>query len=257
MSHRGRRTNYAGTSMRSRLEAGFAAHLDAHGGHQVRGGRGQAADAQEGTSAFTWRYEPAAYANRHGQYLPDFQIEIDAPNEAGRLAFVEVKPTNAEALGAHVRMRIILDTHPHAELWTASPVKGTEWGDDTYRPELATWRIDRVPTHRPGNLEHTLRRGGHQWTDDHPHGPGWFTTIADQLICVTTSPATASEEKWNHPDTWVLIADPTSIDGPRVHLTEIGRDGTTTDTYLGHHFTQAPIDRLRDQLGAAALKAVS
>lgn len=63
-----RPTTYKGIQMRSRLEASFAARLDA-------------------VSA-RWQYEPRCFANEHGQYLPDFQLL----NVSGSGFYVEVKP---------------------------------------------------------------------------------------------------------------------------------------------------------------------
>lgn len=69
-----RPTVYNGIKMRSRLEAGFAAWLDAE--------------------HFEWEYEPCAFATEDGQYLPDFRLRevsvtwVDAP----QIVYVEVKP---------------------------------------------------------------------------------------------------------------------------------------------------------------------
>lgn len=53
----GRPTLYRGIRMRSRLEASYAAHLDADAG------------------LYTWSYEPDCFAAPAGQWLPDFRIE--------------------------------------------------------------------------------------------------------------------------------------------------------------------------------------
>jgi hypothetical protein len=88
-------TEYHGVVMRSRLEAAFAAHLDAMG---VR-----------------WRYEPRIYGPSGEGYLPDFEI-IRAD---GSVCFVEVKPTRAEVRAAAKRMEIVWKDEPRAVLMVA------------------------------------------------------------------------------------------------------------------------------------------
>ena len=72
-TYKARPTTYKGIQMRSRLEAGFAMWLDQQG--------------------FRWDYEPGAFADETGQYLPDFRIHdlwcawLDRP----ATAYVEVK----------------------------------------------------------------------------------------------------------------------------------------------------------------------
>jgi hypothetical protein len=87
-----------GIRMRSRLEAAFASMLDGEG--------------------FTWTYEPRVFADRRGQYLPDFQIvrPDDLP------MFIEVKPTDEAAELACERMEIILASEPEAVLVVAVPL---------------------------------------------------------------------------------------------------------------------------------------
>ena len=91
---RARPTTYIGIPMRSRLEARMAAHLD--------------------NAGEPWEYEPRAFANRSGQYLPDFYLppsqEFPAP------IFLEVKPTLEQAEAALDRVSIILDSVPDAWL---------------------------------------------------------------------------------------------------------------------------------------------
>lgn len=73
-----RPTTYCGIEMRSRLEARFAAKLDS-------------------IPAFRdWLYEPRAYADRKGQYLPDFVVRWHGKSDY--TTYVEVKPTPAAAL---------------------------------------------------------------------------------------------------------------------------------------------------------------
>lgn len=69
-----RPTTYKGVKMRSRLEAGFAHWLD-----QVN---------------FAWEYEPGAFGDGRGQYLPDFMLR-DVPcmwTLSPATVYVEVKP---------------------------------------------------------------------------------------------------------------------------------------------------------------------
>lgn len=87
-----RPTVYNGIQMRSRLEATTAASLDEH---QVE-----------------WRYEPRAYANGTGQYLPDFEIQ-------GGFYFLEVKGLSElddRLWEATKRMEIIWSSVPDAYL---------------------------------------------------------------------------------------------------------------------------------------------
>lgn len=66
---RARPTLYRGIRMRSRLEADYAAHLDANGEK--------------------WTYEPECFASAEGQWLPDFETD-------GKFnVLTEVKPANA------------------------------------------------------------------------------------------------------------------------------------------------------------------
>jgi hypothetical protein len=94
---RARPTVYRGIAMRSRLEAHFAAALD------------RVADRGE------WSYEPRAYADETGQYLPDFEL-CDSRH------FVEVKPTRERALEAIDRARIVFASEPDAIVWIVWPV---------------------------------------------------------------------------------------------------------------------------------------
>lgn len=84
-----RPTTYKGIAMRSRLEALYAAALDDQGRK--------------------WEYEPRAFANERGQYLPDFYL----PDEG---LYAEVRPTRARAADAPSRMEIIWDSDPDAVL---------------------------------------------------------------------------------------------------------------------------------------------
>lgn len=109
-----RPTMYRGIQMRSRLEAEYAAFLDSD------------------EDAGRWEYEPRAYANERGQYLPDFLIHGDS----GAHYFVEVKPTVERALGVLERMEIILDSEPEAVLFVVIPGIGAY----LRRPVDRRWR---------------------------------------------------------------------------------------------------------------------
>ena len=95
----GRATVYRGIKMRSRLEASYAAHLDATAGPD------------------NWEYEPTCFAGPDGQWLPDFGI--DEPD--GR-AYVELKPISlrespAEAIDKILRqMSVALLSEPQCTL---------------------------------------------------------------------------------------------------------------------------------------------
>lgn len=94
-----RRTEYKGTMMRSRLEAGFAAWLDRY--------------------HVAWEYEPQAFANEDGQYLPDFRLEDVYVAGAGTFrAYVEIKPENWHDIDGQLArsMRIIYESDTTAML---------------------------------------------------------------------------------------------------------------------------------------------
>jgi hypothetical protein len=80
-----RPTIYNGIQMRSRLEARVAGQLDGYG-------------------SLDWTYEPMAYADRRGQYLPDFKVKAPWFEHD---VFVEVKPTEEAATDVVRRMEII------------------------------------------------------------------------------------------------------------------------------------------------------
>lgn len=106
-----RPTTYSGVKMRSRLEAAFAAWLD-----QER---------------FDWSYEPCAFANARGQYLPDFLLRDVQCSWLAEPAsvYVEVKPDwpeNPEQL--YRRMAIISDSEPEAVLVVVTKSESTSVG---------------------------------------------------------------------------------------------------------------------------------
>jgi hypothetical protein len=89
-----RATVYRGIEMRSRLEAVVARFFDVAG--------------------LAWSYEPRAFANERGQYLPDFLLP-DALAD-GRPLYVDVKGVLGPAPPVWRRMSIIWDSEPDAVL---------------------------------------------------------------------------------------------------------------------------------------------
>jgi hypothetical protein len=94
MSLQPRPTTYRGIQMRSRTEATFAALLDG--------------------MDFQWRYEPRAFADASGQYLPDFELSLMRQPPW----FVEIKG-ELDSLGMQRvmrRMEVIHSSIPEAVL---------------------------------------------------------------------------------------------------------------------------------------------
>ncbi|MEO7173735.1 hypothetical protein [Flavobacterium sp.] len=106
-----RPTSYKGIKMRSRLEADWAANMDAAG--------------------CEWAYEPLCFADETGQYLPDFRLN---PNGT-RPWFLEVKgPYAANDVEAiQKRMEIVWSSEPTARLILAIEMVGMyeAYGDKT------------------------------------------------------------------------------------------------------------------------------
>jgi len=116
-----RPTTYKGIRMRSRLEARVAAELD--------------------VVPLPWTYEPRAFANERGQYLPDFEIP---PSDGGvRTAYLEAKPTVEAAFLVMSRMQIIWDSDPEAELIIVLPgglfFVASGAGDRRWRVDQWAW----------------------------------------------------------------------------------------------------------------------
>lgn len=88
-------TDYHGISMRSKLEAEFALHLDILG--------------------VDWSYEPAIFGPRGSGYLPDFLIRQGIDR-----TYVELKPTVEQSEAAKDRMEIIWESEPRALLLVVS-----------------------------------------------------------------------------------------------------------------------------------------
>lgn len=98
-----RPTTYKGIPMRSRTEARFAAWFDALG--------------------LTWEYEPCAFADESGQYLPDFRITTGS----GSTWYVETKgPLIIDPELVQRRMGIIWASDPAARLFLVD-VHGQWW----------------------------------------------------------------------------------------------------------------------------------
>lgn len=97
-----RPTTYNGIEMRSRLEARYAAWLD--------------------TLGIRWTYEPRAFANVRGQYLPDFQLHGVEILGSEREVFVEIKPTPASITrDVRSKAQIIWASEPDAFVVFESP----------------------------------------------------------------------------------------------------------------------------------------
>ena len=120
-----RPTTYNGIPMRSRLEARYAAQLDDEGRH--------------------WTYEPRAFANQAGQYLPDFQVEPEDDDPWPATMFVEVRPTVDGAFRAMTQMPIIWDSLPDAVLMIVIPDQGLYWWSSGHLKD-GRWRIYREPS---------------------------------------------------------------------------------------------------------------
>lgn len=86
-----RTTYYKGIKMRSRLEASWAAYLDRMG--------------------LSWQYEPAAYADVQGQYLPDFRVE-----DGDGCKHLEVKGVVHDYESLRRRMETIWRSEPETTL---------------------------------------------------------------------------------------------------------------------------------------------
>lgn len=120
-----RPTTYKGIKMRSRLEAKYAASLDEDG--------------------WEWSYEPRAYANEHGQYLPDFEIQPEADDPEPIVAYAEVRPTLAGVYRAMEQMPIIWSSEPDATLMVVIPDQGLLWWTSG-RLGDGRWRMWREPS---------------------------------------------------------------------------------------------------------------
>lgn len=88
-----------------------------------------------------WEYEPRAFANEYGQYLPDFVLTDDPQ------IYVEMKPTLAAGEAARCRMEIIWDSEPDAILqvitsdgWILTAIPATRiWQRDPFQFAEMDW----------------------------------------------------------------------------------------------------------------------
>jgi hypothetical protein len=120
-----RPTLYSGIQMRSRNEAGFAQWLDRF--------------------YWNWEYEPDCFANRNGQYLPDFRVLFNERPGSG--IYVEVKPTREMAWAARDSMLPIRSTYPNAALAVVAPMSTRHYvchgalvpGSDVWRQTNGHW----------------------------------------------------------------------------------------------------------------------
>ena len=87
----GRPTVYNGVLMRSRLEAWHAAWFDQH--------------------EMVWEYEPVAFADAGGQYLPDFRITLGDVR-----VYCEIKGVVEDPVPFMERAEIIWSSEPRARL---------------------------------------------------------------------------------------------------------------------------------------------
>lgn len=136
---RSRPTVYKGIKMRSRLEAGFAAFLDSR--------------------SLVWEYEPSAFANEHGQYLPDFVVHdvvwyshptpgAPWPSECIKVEwplFIDTKPNDEHNEATLERMAIVWDSTPNALLVVQSPQYAEPIGRELPRLAGSWWACRRCP----------------------------------------------------------------------------------------------------------------
>jgi hypothetical protein len=116
-----RPTVYKGIPMRSRLEAKAAADLDLEGAR--------------------WIYEPRAYADETGQWLPDFEVWAPGPHGETLHYLLEVKPTEEAALGAVAKVRPVFASLPRIAVmidWPAPSVWSDHWSSLLVRRD--SWR---------------------------------------------------------------------------------------------------------------------
>jgi hypothetical protein len=115
---RARPTVYKGIEMRSRLEAEWAASFDEMG--------------------WPWEYEPCAYADERGRYLPDFRLREDD----GRVTFIEVKGWLGDPVPVMEQMEICLSSEPTATLMlrVGSDLIG-DWEGSIYEVDGERWII--------------------------------------------------------------------------------------------------------------------
>ena len=108
--------------MRSRLEAYWAAVLDAEG--------------------YDWEYEPRAFADTTGQYLPDFRVYI--PSSRVGHFYVEVKPTKQAAVDCLDRVAIVWSSEPDVALVVAIGETDDDGGSEMLVGRRGKWTTRRV-----------------------------------------------------------------------------------------------------------------
>lgn len=130
---RGRRTLYKGVMMRSRTEARFAAALD--------------------QAQIPWDYEPFALASRVGQWLPDFEIQLDPRHRS----FVDVKPKDTDVLDKIEQwhtiatealpgetVRVFGAGYEGATVWTERALRGTPGDIDSWGWHMTGVQIEAI-----------------------------------------------------------------------------------------------------------------
>lgn len=109
---RPRPTIYRGIQMKSRLEARFAAYLDS----------ARVDWPWDAGEDWPWTYEPMAFADETGQYLPDFLVD-----GGDQRLYIEVRPPLQDGADrAAIQLQIILSSYPDAILAVAMP-DGERW----------------------------------------------------------------------------------------------------------------------------------
>lgn len=114
-----RPTIYKGVEMRSRLEAWWAERFDKAG--------------------VGWEYEPSAFADESGQYLPDFRYTQARPGGRTATVYLEAKGVVADPAPFCTRMEIIWSTDPTATLMLAEGHGERFWMGYTAPDGSAVW----------------------------------------------------------------------------------------------------------------------
>lgn len=247
-----RETIYNGIKMRSRTEARYAASLD----RRTRRVPGS-----------SWSYEPRAYANVEGQYLPDFEL-----SDGFDTALIEVKPTEEQARSAIERMRIAHSSDPTLHLLaTWLDQEAISYGE----PEDWSWRYVTVPGNRAGIEAWSRWFQHHQATVERPESDV-FVVIDDRadqkaeligvdarllrdLVALVIWPEPLDDlwddlakgrDRSDHPairraaevrrtsGIWTCLGHDRSL-GPR--LIEVSAAGEVTDRYHGQSWACGPL----------------
>lgn len=110
-----RPTIYKGVEMRSRLEAKWAQKFDRAG--------------------WEWEYEPCAFGDEIGQYLPDFRYT----DTNGTVVYLEIKGQVADPGAICRRMEIIWSSDPTATLILAEAIGARYWTGWRREGSEPTW----------------------------------------------------------------------------------------------------------------------